>query len=93
MAEPRMMNVILVYDAYCVAVEGESAEAAVLDLIQSGELKPSQHKALPLVASPVQPAWRDERPIVADDVPDAVFEQLKGKTTQQAYELLTKKQR
>jgi hypothetical protein len=87
-----MMNVIVVYDVYCVAVEGESAELAVLEAIKSGEISASQHKALPMVASPVRPAWRDERPLVADDVPDAIYEQLRGKTTQQAYEFLTKKQ-
>lgn len=88
---PKMFNVIVTWDVYAVANEGQSAEAAVLELIKSGEISATHRKALPMKVSPVREAWRDERPIVGDDVSDADFARLRGKTTQQAYELLTKK--
>jgi hypothetical protein len=92
---PQMQNVILTYDVYVVAAEGDAAIRAALDLVTAqppDRILPSYSTARPMRVSPVRPQWQDERPIVADDVPDDVFEQLRGKTTQQAYEFLTKKQ-
>jgi aspartokinase-like uncharacterized kinase len=90
--QPKVMNVIIVYDVGCVATDWEPATAAVLELINSGELKPTHQKAIPIIAGQVPEKWRGDRPIVADDVPDEVFEQLRGKTIHEAHDFLSKKQ-
>lgn len=84
----RLMNVIVIYDVYCVAEQEGPAIDAVRSLVLSGEIKPNHYKALALGTSPVRPDWRAERPIVADDISDVDFERLKGKTTQEVYDLL-----
>lgn len=88
----KMMNVILVLDAYCVANTPEAAIATVLDMFKSGELGVTTQKALELHIAPIAPCCRDDRAIVADDVSDADFEKLRGKTVQQAYDFIEKKQ-
>lgn len=90
----QLMNVIIAFDTYCVTGVGERAESnaieAVIDLIRSGEIGPSHFKALTLRASPVRPQCQEQRPAVSADVSDADFEILKGKTTQEVYDLLNK---
>lgn len=90
----RLLNVIVAFDVYCVAGSEATSDAnainAVMELIRSGEINASHFKALELRASPVRPQWTDQHPIVACCVSDADFEKLKGKTTQEVYDLLTK---
>lgn len=86
----KLFNTIITLDAYCVANTGDSALEAILEMLKSGELSPSYRAALEIKASPVRPQWRDERAIVAADVDDADFALIRGKTTQQVYEFLTK---
>lgn len=87
----RMFNVIITFDTYCIGYQEESAIVAVIDGIKAGEISATHFKALELKVSPVRPTCRDEAPLVADDVSDEDFAKLRGKTTQEVYDLLTKK--
>lgn len=93
----KLYNVIITYDGYVVAGDDESAiksaREAMIELIQANEYHPAYSAALPVANTPVQPRCQLERPIVAADVSDADFAKVKGKTNQQVWELLTKKQR
>ena len=84
----KIFNVIITWDIPCFAETESAAIEAILDLIKSGELSATHSKALELKASPLKPQWRDERPIVANDVSDEDFAKLQGKTTQEGYDLL-----
>lgn len=86
----KLFNVIITWDVYCLANSEEAAIASILELIHANDLNASHRKALELRASPVRPQWQDEPAVVAGDISDEEFEQVRGKTTQQAYELLTK---
>lgn len=88
----KMMNTVVIFDVYCIANTPETATATVLDMIKHGELEPTTQKALEMHLAPIAPRCRNDRAIVADDVSDEDFEKLRGKTVQQAYDFLEKKQ-
>lgn len=86
-----LMNTIITWDVYCVAYKEESAIAAVQNAILNGSIAASHLKALELRVSPVRPDWRDQRVLVAEDIGEVDFLKIKGKTTQEVYDLLTKR--
>jgi len=89
----KLYNTIAIFDVYTVAESNEAARDALLAAIANGQ-KPSEITATEtLRESAVRQGFRDERPFVGDDVSDADFQKLKGKTTAQAYEMLYTKQR
>jgi hypothetical protein len=87
----KLHNTIVTWDVYCFSYGHEPALIAVMELIRAGELNATHMKALEQHVAPISPKFRDERPIVAADVSDEDFETLKGLTTQQAYELISKR--
>lgn len=86
----KLYNTIIAFDVYVVAESEESARAAAMVHIREG-LNASHSVALEIKASPVRAGWQMERPLVGEDVSDADFERIKGKTTQQVHDLLNKK--
>lgn len=89
----KLHNVIIVWDVYAVTDNGdpEEARAAVMEIIRRGELEPSESIAPEVGVSGVREAWKSQGPIVAASVSDADFAKLKGKTSQDVYEMLTTK--
>lgn len=85
----KLYNTIIAFDCYVFAESEGAAIDALNEMIKSGEVGGTHRKALELRASPVRKEWQDERPLVAADVSDADFERLRGKTIQQAHEMLT----
>jgi hypothetical protein len=93
----KLYNVIITVDTYVVAGDDdaaiENAQQAVLDMVRASEIGPTYCAALPVANTPVQRRCQAERPIVASDVSDVDFAKLKGKTTQDVHDFLTKKAR
>jgi len=91
----KLYNVIVTIDTYVVAGDDDAAinhaQQAVLDMMRASELGPTYCAALPVANTPVQKRCQTERPIVASDIGDADFAKLKGKTTQDVHDFLTKK--
>jgi len=88
--DPKLFNVIVVFDVYAVARSGESARECVLNWIRNEQLEPSEQRALEARRDPeVRLAWREEKPMVADDITDEEFDGfVKGNTTIQVFEHL-----
>jgi hypothetical protein len=89
----KLHNVIVVFDVYAVSSDGEDsatkARECVLAAIASGELAPSDQNAIQVLNERnIREAWKAERPFVGADVSDADFEQLKGKTTEDVFNML-----
>lgn len=86
----KIFNTVIVYDIYVAAESGEAARTTALAWIRGAEpLAPSDQVALEAREERnVRQAWRDEKPLVADDISDADFAKLKGKTTIEAYKLI-----
>lgn len=91
----KLYNVIVTVDVYVVAGDDESAiknaQDAVMELLRADEIRPTYIAALPVANTPVQRRCQMDRPIVASDIGDDEFEQLKGKTVQDVHDMLTKK--
>lgn len=91
MSGMRLYNVIAVWDGYVVAESEEAARNAMLANIHDTEqpLPVSDVNAIEArEARHVREAWADERPLVGDDVSDADFAKLKGKTTTEARSMI-----
>lgn len=88
----KLFNVIVIYDVYVVAESGEAAQAAILDVINSSDLKPSETVGFEVTREQaIRARWRDEKPFVAADISGADFAKLKGKTTVETFtDLYTK---
>lgn len=88
--DPKLFNVIVVFDVYAVARNGESARECVLNWIRNEQLEPSEQRALEARRDPeVRLAWREEKPLVADDITDEEFDGfVKGNTTIKVFEHL-----
>ncbi len=85
----KLFNTCVVWDIYTVAESHEAARAAAEAMIKSGELNPSESVALEVKReNEVREAWRNERPLVGQDISDADFEKLKGKTTHDVFAML-----
>lgn len=90
----KLYNVITVFDVYAVAESEEEARLAVLGAIRAADepLDVSESTALESREDKnVRTAWRDQRPLVGNDVSDDDFAKLKGKTTSEAHAMLYKK--
>jgi hypothetical protein len=87
----KLFNVIVVFDVYCAAETEESARAAILETIATGQ-EPSESNALEVTkAREIRAAWENASPFVAADISDADFETLRGKTTAQTFSMLHEK--
>jgi hypothetical protein len=84
----KLFNVIAIWDFYTVAETPEKAREALLTWIAEG-VKPSEIVAVEANREiAIRSAWREQPPLVADDVSEADFKQLKGKTTIEIFEQL-----
>ncbi len=85
----KMWNVIKVWDVYCLAESQEEAEKAAEVHIRQENLEVSQSNAIETREERnVRQAWRDKKPLVADDVGDADFDRVKGHTTIEVFNML-----
>jgi hypothetical protein len=84
----KLFNSIVVFDVYCVAEDELTALEAVQMHITNGlpasegvsrEVREDKH---------VRESWREQTPLVANDVSDEDFEQLRGKTVLAVYKML-----
>lgn len=97
----KLFNTIIVWDVYCVAETEDAARAAVLNAIRTPSAAddgtvtfeiPSEETALECREERhVRDAWVQAKPFVADDVSDADFERVKGKTTLETLQMLHQK--
>jgi hypothetical protein len=89
----KLHNVIVVFDVYALAHDAVQAREVILAAIRDmNPLPPSEAVALPTSRiREVRAAWTGQKPFVADDVTDAEFESVKGKTTLEVFELLNLK--
>lgn len=88
----KIFNIVKTWDVYCTAEsEAEALKAVGIHIRQEG-LRASEEIAIEtLDERNVRAAWRDEKPLVADDVSDADFERVKGKTTIEVFNMLHKR--
>lgn len=78
----KLYNVITIWDVYVVAESEEAAKACVLGWTKGDELAPSAQTALETREErQVRGEWLNEKPLIAEDISDADFETLKGKST------------
>jgi hypothetical protein len=84
----KLFNSIAIFDVFVVAETGEKAREALLAWIAEG-MPPSEHVAVETrQEQTIRASWREQKPLVAEDVSDADFKQLKGKTTIEIFEQL-----
>ena len=85
----KLYNVVKTFDVYAVAESPEEARAVVETFIRQEGLPASDEIAIEATdPRHVREAWHEQRPMVADDVSDADFDQLKGKTTMEIFKML-----
>lgn len=85
----KLFNAIALWDVYVVAETGEKAREALIATIQNDpDFKASEVIATETSRDSIRESWRGERPIVADDVSDKDFEQVKGRTTSEIFQHL-----
>jgi hypothetical protein len=85
----KIWNIIKTWDVYVLAETPEEALKAVGLHIRQEGLRASEEVAIETREERnVRAAWRDEKPMVADDVSDADFERAKGKTTIEVFNML-----
>ena len=92
--DPKLFNTIIIWDVYCVARSPEEARETAKRWITQEDLKASEEVALSVTReAEVREVWRNEKPLVGNNITDDEFEQrVKGKTTIQIFEdLYTKK--
>jgi hypothetical protein len=91
--DAKLFNVIRIWDVYVFARAAEEAQACLDTWIRSENLTPSEATALPVTRDPeVRERWRNEKPLVANDITEEEFEEMaKGRTTIELYNLLFKK--
>jgi hypothetical protein len=81
----KLFNTIAIYDIYVVAETGEEARKTLLAWIP--EATPSEAVAVETSReTAIRNAWREQKPLVAQDVSDANFKKLKGKNTIEIFE-------
>jgi hypothetical protein len=82
----KLYNTIAIFDVYIVAESNEKAREALLGFISEGG-PPSEIVAVETNReAAIRDAWREQNPMVAIDVSEADFRQLKGKTTIEIFE-------
>lgn len=83
----RLYNAIVIYDDYVVARSGEEARRCLLSSIKDGLIDPMEVVAKEVtMANSIRASKTDDSPLVAGDVSDAEFENLRGITTSNAFE-------
>lgn len=88
----RLYNTIIFFDVYTIARSGEAAREALIELIRSGQIEPTESVAKEsTMASSIRASQVEQSPLVASDVTDEEFETLKGITNAQAFERFYKK--
>lgn len=93
----KLYNVIVVWDVYATAESPDEARKAVMAFIThevpAERLTPSESTALEAREERnIRQAWRDEKPLVGNDVSDVDFGKLKGKTTLDVFKMLYTKE-
>lgn len=82
---PKLYNVIVVYDVYCVAESPEDAIETIKAAIVAeppDRLANSEEVANETTSErSIRTAWLEEKPFIGSTVSDADFEALKGKST------------
>lgn len=88
----KLYNTIVVFDVYSVAENEEDARAAVLANIRQPipeGLRATEENALEVrELRSIRSTWLDQKPCVGEGVSDEDFQKLKGKTTQEIFEML-----
>ncbi len=87
----KLYNTIVVFDVYAVAESEEDARAAVMANIRQNAdpLRATEENALEVrEARSIRSTWLDQKPCVGGEVSDEDFEKLKGKNTQEIFEML-----
>jgi hypothetical protein len=88
----KLFNVVKVWDVWVVSESPEEARGIVDTFIRQENLPISEETAIETKNErDIRDAWRGEKPLVANDVSDADFERVKGKTTLQTFEMLHKR--
>lgn len=85
----KMFNTIAMFDVYIVAESGEAAREAMLKAIHAGDLTANEATATESqFERSIRQGYRDEKPFVAEDVSDADFKKILGKTTIEIFRAL-----
>jgi hypothetical protein len=87
----KLFNAIAIWDVYIAAESGEEARKALLAWIATGE-QPSEIVAVEANReAAIRDSWREQKPLVADDISDTDFKKLEGKTTIEIFEQIYKR--
>lgn len=85
----KLWNIIKTWDVYVLAENEEEALKSVAVHIRQEGLRASEEVAIETREERnIRAAWRDEKPMVADDINDADFTRAKGKTTIEVFNML-----
>lgn len=88
----RLYNTIVVFDVYAVAENEEDARNAVMANIRQmppDGLKATEENALEVrELRSIRSTWLDQKPCVGEAVSDENFNKLRGKNTQEIFEML-----
>lgn len=88
----KVYNAIAIFDVFVVAESSEAAREALLAHIADG-IKPSEVVGVEITHErAIRASWCEEKPFVGEDVSDADFAKLKGKTTLQVFKEIYTKQ-
>jgi hypothetical protein len=89
----RLFNAIGLFDVYIVTESGEAARAALLAAVADG-LAASELVAVETTReSAIRESWRDEKPLVAEDVTERDFQSIKGRGTVEIFKRIYTKDR
>lgn len=89
----KLYNTIVIFDVYTIANSAEAARQSALQWIRERELPVSESTAIETRTDNIRSSWRDQKPLVADDVSDSDFESIKGKTAADIWAQLYTKQK
>jgi len=82
----KLFNTIAIFDVYAVAETSEKARDGLLAWIAEGAAPREIVAVETSREGSIRESWRAQKPIVADDVSDADFKKLEGKTTIEIFE-------
>lgn len=88
----RLYNTIVIFDVYTIARSGEAAREALIELIKTAQIEPTENVAKEsTMVNSIRASQLEASPLVAADVTDEEFATLKGITNAQAFERFYKK--
>lgn len=88
----RLYNTIVIFDVYTIARSGEAAREALIELIKTAQIEPTEAVAKEsTMVNSIRASQLEVSPLVAADVTDEEFDKLKGITNAQAFERFYKK--